>query len=116
MCPGLDRSFALKKKRTSGWPASRSTREADAASTTSAALGSLDMVQPVSTAVGLEEPSFSATSVGGTKPLVVANQRVPSGVRVEVGLDAPPHSLERMPSALPRMTAESWVWLPLTTA
>jgi hypothetical protein len=38
--------------------------------------------------------------------LAVANQRVPSAVRVDVGLEAPPDSLERMPSAFPKTTVD----------
>src|SRR5580704_8635976 len=104
MCAGLERSPALKKKITSGCPASRSTC---VPVELSVALGSFERVHPVIVAAGLGDPAFSATSVVWTKPLAVANQSVPSAVRVDVGLEAPPHSLERMPSPLPKTTVES---------
>src|SRR5258705_9515637 len=104
MCAGVERGRALKKKIMSGCPASRSTCDP---LIVSVMLGSFEKVHPVMVAVGLREPAFSATSVVWTKPLAVANQREPSGIRVDVGLEAPPHSLERMPSPLPKTTAQS---------
>src|SRR5215469_9400144 len=101
MCAGLERSPELKKKIMSGCPGSRSARDPVVLSV---ALGSFERVHPVMVAVGLGDPALSATSVVWTKPLAVANQSVPSVVRVDVGLDAPPHSLERIPSPLPKTT------------
>src|SRR5258705_13545007 len=104
MCEGLERSPALKKKIMSGCPASRSTCDP---LILSVMFGSFDRVQPVMVAVGLSEPALSATSVVWTKPLAVANQRVPSAVRVDVGSDAPPHSLGRIPSPYQRQQSRA---------